>query len=143
LRLRRSSGEATFVLVAVPGWDQAAGWHGAGVDLSVAGAAVVAEAQAIWLNDSSRTITGRGGVKSRSDIVAALRLIDRCPTTVVMSAHGPTSLPEFAKAPRWNNGHRSGESDILGPVGGSPQHFQRHAKKKKRKTENCARRSNA
>jgi hypothetical protein len=50
---------------AVPGKDQAAGWYtGAGVDISVARAVrVFGEAQAIWLNDESRTLTGRGGVK--------------------------------------------------------------------------------
>jgi len=42
-----------------------AGWYtGGGVDVSVAATVrVFGEAQAIWLNDESRTITGRGGVK--------------------------------------------------------------------------------
>jgi len=58
-RCRRSRRNASAGIGGVAGW-----YTGAGIDVSV-GPAVRAfgEAQAIWLNDSSRTITGRGGVK--------------------------------------------------------------------------------
>ena len=50
---------------AVPGKDQASGWYyGSGIDISIGPAVrLFGEAESISLNDNSRTITGRGGIK--------------------------------------------------------------------------------